>query len=70
MRGQPSIIVQAERIVREHQLAQGEGVTIPTWLVAGLSGFFAGMVLGPSLMAATKEGSEALAELSRKYVGR
>lgn len=72
MRGQyPSIIEQAERIARDYQgIAEGEGVTIPTWLLAGGIGLLAGTIFGPSIMASTKTGSEKLAELSRQYIER
>lgn len=45
-----------------------DGITIPTWLFASFIGLVTGMVIGPSIMATTKGGSERLAELSRRYV--
>ena len=47
----------------------GDGVLIPTWLLASFLGFVGGMVLGPAMMASTEAGSAKLAELSRQYVG-
>ena len=44
------------------------GVSVPTWLFAGLFGLVFGMILGPALMASTKSGSDKLAELSKKYI--
>ncbi len=43
-------------------------VVVPTWLFAGFIGLITGMIIGPSIMASTKAGSERLAELSRRYV--
>jgi predicted RNA-binding Zn-ribbon protein involved in translation (DUF1610 family) len=44
------------------------GVTIPTWLFAGVIGVIIGGVFTPSIMAATEAGSRKLAELSRQYI--
>lgn len=63
-------VQQAEQVLRNYSVSQGEGVTIPTWLLTGGIGLVVGMVIGPSLMAATKEGSERLAELSKEYIRR
>ncbi len=72
MRGQfpSSIITRAEEVIKSYQIAEGEGVTIPTWLLAGGIGLLAGTIFGPSIMASTKSGSEKLAELSRQYIER
>ena len=45
-----------------------EGVTLPTWLVAGVIGFATGGVLMPFIMASTEAGSRKLAEISRSYI--
>jgi len=68
MRGRTTIsaIAQAEQVVRDY-IGQGE-VTIPTWLFAGGVGLVLGIIIGPSIMAMTEEGSKKLAELSRQYV--
>lgn len=72
MRGKTeSIVSQANRIIADYVgISQGEGITIPTWLMAGGVGLFAGIVLGPSIMASTATGSAKLAELSRSYIER
>jgi len=71
MRGRSSsaAVCQAEQVVRNYQVAQG-GVTIPIWLLAGSIGLFFGVVLGPAILSTTKEGSEMLAEYSRKRIRR
>jgi phage FluMu protein Com len=35
-----------------------QGVSIPTWLFAGGIGFFAGLLLGPTIVTSTKEGAQ------------
>ena len=73
MRGKSSSVVnEAERVAREYQgrIAQGEGVTVPTWLFFLLLGTGVGVILGPSLMSTTAVGSAKLAELSRRYIER
>lgn len=65
-----SVVVEAERVARNYQISQGEGIKVPTWLFfLGLGTFF-GMVIGPSLMATTAAGSARLAELSRQHIER
>jgi len=46
-----------------------QGITIPTPVFAGLLGFVFGVVLGPSLLASTKSGSEWLAKKARERLG-
>jgi len=76
MRGKStsSVVHKAEAVVRNYQMragiAQEEGVAIPMWLFAGGIGVALGMLLGPSLMALTEEGSKKLGELSRQYLKR
>lgn len=76
MRGRAtsSVVHKAEAVIRDYEISQGiaqeGGVTIPVWLFAGGIGIVLGMVLGPSLMAMTEEGSRKLGELSRQYVKR
>ena len=73
MRGRSgnSVVSKAEQVVRDYRLSQGEdegGVTIPTWLFAGIIGVIIGGIFTPSIMAATEAGSRKLAELSRQYI--
>jgi len=49
-------------------VTQDTGVTIPTWLFAGVIGVIIGGIFTPSIMAATEAGSRKLAELSRQYI--
>ena len=42
----------------------GQGVQIPTWLFAGTIGTIIGIILGPTILASTREGAEKLARLS------
>jgi len=65
-----SAIAEAERVVRNYGVSQGEGVTIPSWLFFLLLGAGFGMIIGPALMATTASGSAKLAELSRQYISR
>lgn len=46
-----------------------EGVTIPTPVFVGLICFGLGVVLGPSVIASTKGGSEWLARKARERLG-
>jgi predicted RNA-binding Zn-ribbon protein involved in translation (DUF1610 family) len=43
-------------------------VKIPTSVFVGFISFLAGAILGPSLWAATKAGSEALGRLAREHI--
>ena len=65
-----SAVAEAERVARNYQISQGEGVTIPTWAFFLLLGTGIGVVVGPALMATTATGSAKLAELSRQYISR
>lgn len=47
-----------------------DGVTIPTWLFAGMMGLGFGIILGPSIFALSTAGSRRLAELARARVAR
>jgi len=44
-----SAVAEAERVVRDYQISEGEGVTIPTWAFFLLLGTGVGVVVGPSL---------------------
>ncbi len=46
-----------------------QGVTFPSWLVAGLAGLTLGIVLGPSIIASTESGSKWLAQKAREKIG-
>lgn len=43
-----------------------QDVTVPTWLVAGVSGFVIGVALGPSILASIESGSQKLARKARE----
>lgn len=45
--------------------AISQGVTIPTWLLAGSIGLLTGIVLGPAILASTKSGQEWLVKQAR-----
>lgn len=75
--GEPTVYAQIEpRMERTwHKVGKRDmvaypdpEVVIPTWLFAGFIGLVTGMIVGPSIMASTKAGSERLAELSRQYI--
>jgi len=54
--------------IERNGISQDEGVTVPTWLFAGIVGAILGGLFTPSVMAATEAGSRKLAELSRQYI--
>ena len=54
--------------IGRNTINQDEGVTVPTWLFAGVIGAILGGIFTPSIMAATEAGSRRLAELSRQYI--
>jgi hypothetical protein len=68
MRGQSSpIVAKAERVVRDYQIGQGgiaQDVSIPGWLFGGAIGLAIGIVLGPTILASTKEGARRLGEMA------
>jgi hypothetical protein len=66
MRGQSSVIAKAEQVARNYQIAQGEGVTIPSWLFAGVIALGLGVVLGPTILASTKTGAQRLSQLAEQ----
>jgi len=45
-----------------------QGVTIPSWLLAGAIGIGIGVIFGPSILASTEAGSQWLARKSREYI--
>ena len=45
-------------------VAQGEGVVLPTWLVASSIGLIIGIIFGPVLLASTREGALKLARIA------
>lgn len=47
-----------------------DGLTIPSWLVAGITGFTVAAIFWPTIMASTEAGSRKLAELTSKRIGR
>ena len=65
-----SAVSEAEKVVRNYQICQEEGVTIPTPLFFLLLGTGIGVVVGPALMATTAGGSARLAEMSKQYISR
>ena len=73
MRGKSSscsVVAEAEQVIRDYQISQGEGVTIPTWAFFLLLGTGIGVVVGPAIMATTAGGSAKLAEMSKQYISR
>lgn len=56
------------KVGKRDPVAYPDEVRVPVWLFAGFIGLVSGMIIGPSIMATTKAGSERLAELSRQYV--
>ena len=70
MRGRiaSSAVVQAERVVRNYQLSQGddEGITVPTWLFFLGLGVGIGMITGPSIMGMTETGAKRLREIAEE----
>lgn len=70
MRGRPSnTVAQAERVVRNYQLSQGdehEGVTIPVWLFFLGIGIGIGVITGPSLMALSESGALRLRQMAEE----
>ncbi|MCD6362134.1 MAG: hypothetical protein J7M38_14850 [Armatimonadetes bacterium] len=51
-------------------LAQGEGIVLPTWLVAGGVGFLLGIIFGPTIMTSTREGAQHLAKIAEEKLKR
>ena len=47
-------------------LAQGEGVVLPAWLVAGGVGFLLGIIFGPAIMTSSREGAQRLAKIAEE----
>jgi len=47
-----------------------QGVTLPTWLVAGALGLIVGVIAGPALLASTDEGAKWLAKKAREKLER
>jgi len=45
-----------------------QGVTIPSWLLAGAIGIGIGVIFGPSILASTEAGSQWLAKKSREHI--
>jgi hypothetical protein len=45
-----------------------QGVTIPSWLLAGAIGIGIGVIFGPSILATTEAGSQWLAKKSREHI--
>ena len=45
-----------------------DGVTVPTWLFAGMMGLGFGVILGTSIFALSTAGSKRLAELAEKKI--
>ena len=47
-----------------------QGVTVPTWFVAGGIGVILGIFLGPAIIGSTEEGSKWLERQARGKIGR
>ena len=47
-----------------------QGVTIPTWMFAGGLGLLIGIVVGPAILASTKEGAAYLEKKARERLAR
>ena len=43
-----------------------EGVALPIWLVAGGIGFLVGVLLGPAILASSREGALKLARVAEE----
>jgi len=55
--------------VKEAERIMGiSGVTIPTWLFASGCGLFAGILMGPAIMASTGGGSRYLARIAKEKI--
>lgn len=52
------------------ELVIAQGVTIPTWLVAGGIGMALGILLGPAIIGSTEEGSKWLERQARGKITR
>jgi hypothetical protein len=75
MRGRSgnSVLAQAEQVVRDYQLSQGEegeGVTIPTWLFFLGLGLGIGILTGPAIMGMTEAGALRLREIAEEKLRR
>jgi len=47
-------------------VTQGEGVVLPTWVVAGGIGLLIGILFGPTLLASSREGALKLARIAEE----
>lgn len=52
--------------MRENGVAQGEGVVLPGWLFWLSVGLAAGVLLGPTLLATSREGALKLARIAEE----
>ena len=50
----------------ENGVAQGEGVVLPSWFVWLSAGLIAGILLGPTILASSREGALRLARIAEE----